>query len=109
MGANIFWIYSNRKSKQISQLIYPRHQVKTQLQSLATKQIAVGYQHAHSTLSGGLRAAYAAQGVRGLFRGISGAVPRVMVGSAVQLSSFSKLRETVEHAKVGGILRSVAP
>jgi Mitochondrial carrier protein len=35
------------------------------------------------------------EGFRGLFRGIDAAVPRVMVGSAAQLSSYSSCKVTI--------------
>ncbi|MGH0132419.1 UNVERIFIED_CONTAM: hypothetical protein FKN15_049807 [Acipenser sinensis] len=38
---------------------------------------------------------YRAQGIVGLWRGVNGAVPRVMVGSAVQLATFSSAKEWV--------------
>jgi len=38
---------------------------------------------------------YHQYGIKGLWRGVSGALARVMVGSAVQLSTFSKTRETI--------------
>lgn len=36
----------------------------------------------------------------GLWRGVNGAVPRVMVGSAVQLATFASAKEWVEKLKV---------
>ena len=44
--------------------------------------------HSYSGLLDGLRKVYASEGVRGLLRGWNGALPRVMTGSAVQLSSY---------------------
>ena len=43
----------------------------------------------------GLRKIYAAEGSRGLFRGLNGALPRVMTGSAVQLSSYDTCKGLV--------------
>ena len=43
----------------------------------------------------GLRKVYAAEGGRGLFRGLNGALPRVMTGSAVQLSSYDTCKALV--------------
>ena len=75
-------------------------QVKTHLQSQAVKEIAVGFQHPHCSMSQGLRAIYSEHGMLGLWRGVSGAAPRVTVGSAAQLSSFSASKEFVVKCKV---------
>ncbi|XP_056129807.1 solute carrier family 25 member 34 isoform X2 [Lampris incognitus] len=40
---------------------------------------------------------YRREGVIGLWRGVNGAVPRVMVGSAAQLATFSSAKEWVSH------------
>lgn len=37
----------------------------------------------------------------GLWRGVNGAVPRVMVGSAAQLATFTSAKEWVSHTQVG--------
>ena len=39
----------------------------------------------------------------GLWRGVTAAIPRVMVGSAAQLTSFSWIRQKLAHAQVGGV------
>lgn len=44
--------------------------------------------HQYSGLLDGLRKVHASEGWVGLFRGLNGALPRVMSGSAVQLSSY---------------------
>ena len=43
---------------------------------------------------------YRREGIIGLWRGVNGAVPRVMVGSAAQLATFSSAKEWVSHAQV---------
>ena len=43
----------------------------------------------------GLRKVYASEGSLGLFRGLNGALPRVMTGSAVQLSSYDTCKSYV--------------
>mmetsp|Transcript_70256 Transcript_70256/g.187202 ORF Transcript_70256/g.187202 Transcript_70256/m.187202 type:complete len:214 (-) Transcript_70256:172-813(-) len=40
----------------------------------------------------GLRQVFREEGVAGLFRGVDGAVPRVMVGSATQLASYDSIK-----------------
>ncbi|CAM9200552.1 unnamed protein product [Phaeothamnion confervicola] len=59
-------------------------------------QIKTAY-HYSGTLDG-LRTIYSAEGVRGLWRGVDGAVPRVMVGSAVQLSIYNQCKRLVISA-----------
>ena len=51
--------------------------------------------HQYAGLWDGLRKVHAAEGVRGLFRGLNGALPRVMTGSAVQLSSYDTCKALV--------------
>ena len=51
--------------------------------------------HHYSGMVDGLRKIHAAEGLRGLFRGLNGALPRVMTGSAVQLSSYDTCKGLV--------------
>ena len=39
-------------------------------------------------------------GVRGLWRGVTGAIPRCTVGSATQLSTFSMAKQYMDNTKV---------
>ncbi|XP_041129080.1 solute carrier family 25 member 34-like [Polyodon spathula] len=73
----------------------PAYLVKTQLQAQTVAAIAVGHQHNHLGVSSAFVSIYRAQGIVGLWRGVNGAVPRVMVGSAVQLATFSSAKEWV--------------
>ncbi|KAM6907478.1 solute carrier family 25 member 35 [Xenentodon cancila] len=73
----------------------PIYLVKTHLQSQSTSSIAVGHQHKHQGMVQALRAIHQEHGVLGLWRGSSAAVPRVCVGSAAQLSTFSSSKELV--------------
>lgn len=103
-------------------------QVKTHLQSQSTSSIAVGHQYKHQVttqfkvkvlnMSQGiislltcsssfcqgmihaLAAIYREHGLLGLWRGSSAAVPRVSVGSAAQLSTFSSAKELVIDLEV---------
>uniref|UniRef100_A0A3P9QHC6 Solute carrier family 25 member 35 n=1 Tax=Poecilia reticulata TaxID=8081 RepID=A0A3P9QHC6_POERE len=65
----------------------PVYLVKTHLQSQSTSSIAVGHHF--------LMFIYRQHGILGLWRGSSAAVPRVSVGSATQLSTFSSSKELV--------------
>lgn len=69
--------------------------VKTQLQSQATDTIAVGFQHRHTGFLQAISGIYQQFGIKGLWQGVSGALARVMVGSAVQLSTFSTTKERI--------------
>lgn len=71
----------------------PIYLVKTHLQSQATSSIAVGHQYKHRGMLHALIAIHRQHGIMGLWRGSSAAIPRVSVGSAVQLSTFSSSKE----------------
>ena len=62
--------------------------------------IAVGTQHNISSFSKAFKQVYKKHGITGLWRGASGAVLRVVVGSAAQLSTFSKTKEIIEEYKL---------
>ncbi|XP_043232130.1 solute carrier family 25 member 35-like [Amphibalanus amphitrite] len=84
--------------------------VKTHLQTQSAT-IGVGHQHRHGGLAAALRAIYGRHGARGLWRGSVSGLPRVMVGSATQLTTFSASREAIERAKVlppGSFLSTLA-
>uniref|UniRef100_A0A1A8HPM9 Solute carrier family 25, member 35 n=4 Tax=Nothobranchius TaxID=28779 RepID=A0A1A8HPM9_NOTKU len=78
----------------------PVYLVKTHLQSQSTSSIAVGHQYKHEGMIHALKAIYRQHGVLGLWRGSSAAVPRVSVGSATQLSTFSSSKELVVDLQV---------
>ncbi|XP_042336199.1 solute carrier family 25 member 34 isoform X2 [Sceloporus undulatus] len=97
----------------------PAYLVKTHLQAQTVAAIAVGHQHNHQSVSGAFESIYRTQGLLGLWRGVNGAVPRVMVGSAVQLATFASAKDWVgKHqwfkegswmvALAGGMISSVA-
>lgn len=75
-------------------------QLKTQLQSQSAHQIAVGHQHAHSGFISSLVDIYSKFGIIGLWRGVSGAIARVTVGSAAQLSTFSKTKTYIASTNI---------
>lgn len=70
----------------------PFYMVKVHLQAASAASIAVGYQHSHSSGSSALLEVYRKAGVFGLWRGVSGAMTRVTIGSAAQLSTFSQFQ-----------------
>ena len=67
---------------------------------MSDKQIAVGHQHSHGSMSSGIKVIFAEHGILGLWRGATGALTRVMIGSAAQLSTFSTAVEYITKAKV---------
>ncbi|KAK5624152.1 hypothetical protein CRENBAI_002458 [Crenichthys baileyi] len=78
----------------------PVYLVKTHLQSQSTSSIAVGHQYKHQGMIHALRIIYRQHGILGLWRGSSAAVPRVSVGSATQLSTFSSSKELIIDLQV---------
>ncbi|KAH8322564.1 hypothetical protein KR074_006993, partial [Drosophila pseudoananassae] len=66
--------------------------IKTQLQAQAAKQIAVGHQHTHSSMSDALRQIYGKNGISGLWRGSMAALPRAALGSGAQIATFGKVK-----------------
>lgn len=60
--------------------------------------------HAFSPQSvlGALETIWRQQGLLGLWRGVGGAVPRVMVGSATQLATFASAKAWVQEQQVRG-------
>ena len=67
----------------------PLFLVKTHLQTSSSATIAVGHQHRHRGAVAGLRDLYRAGGVTGLWQGVSASVPRISLGSAAQLVTYS--------------------
>ncbi|XP_035423838.1 solute carrier family 25 member 34 [Cygnus olor] len=73
----------------------PAYLVKTHLQAQTLAAVAVGHQHNHESISSAFESIYRQHGVAGLWRGVSGAVPRVAVGSAAQLATFASAKDWV--------------
>lgn len=78
----------------------PLYMVKTQLQAQSHGQFAVGHQHQHSGTMSALSSAYRNNGVRGLWRGLSGMAPLNMIGSAIQITTFTKSKEVISNIEV---------
>ncbi|XP_047492224.1 solute carrier family 25 member 35-like isoform X1 [Penaeus chinensis] len=75
----------------------PFYLVKTHLQSHAAESIAVGHQHKHEGFLSALHKIFNQEGVKGLWRGATTSIPRVGVGSAAQLFSYSKSKDWLDH------------
>ncbi|XP_011795293.1 PREDICTED: solute carrier family 25 member 34 [Colobus angolensis palliatus] len=97
----------------------PAYLIKTQLQAQTVAAMAVGHQHNHQTVLGALETIWRQQGLLGLWQGVGGAVPRVMVGSAAQLATFTSAKAWVQKqqwlpedswlvALAGGMISSIA-
>lgn len=83
-----------------SYMASPLYLVKTHMQSKAATNIAVGHQHSHTGTISALTQIYQREGVRGLWRGSVSSLPRIAVGSATQLSTFSKTKEFLENHEI---------
>jgi Mitochondrial carrier protein len=68
------------------------HEQYTLVQNNASHRSAGAEVFHYSGMVDAFRTIVRTEGFRGLFRGIDAAVPRVMVGSAAQLSSYSSCK-----------------
>lgn len=75
----------------------PMLMVKTQLQIESSHLNAVGFQHHHKNARSALLKEYQDYGLRGLWRGYWGVLPRGIVSSGVQLTTFSLFKEYFEQ------------
>lgn len=82
----------------------PLYMVKTQLQAQSSGQFAVGFQHSHTGMVNALISTYQRQGVRGLWRGFEGIVPRTAVGSAIQITTFTMSKDFLTQYEVSNQL-----
>ncbi|KAL1428503.1 hypothetical protein MTO96_002875 [Rhipicephalus appendiculatus] len=78
----------------------PLYLVKVQLQAQSATPIAVGYQHNHESMLAAFLRIYRRDHVRGLWRGVNAALLRVSTGSAVQLTTFSKIKSQINHIAI---------
>merc|ERR1719516_338814 len=70
-------------------LASPIFLVKTQLQTSSSANIAVGYQHQHGSVTAAFSNIYKKGGIQGLWQGAVSSIPRISVGSAAQLVTYS--------------------
>lgn len=79
----------------------PFYMIKVQLQSKSANQkYAVGYQHQHTGLANALKTIYTNRGFFGLWKGYTALIPRNVVGSSVQLPTFSACKEWLGQYEV---------
>jgi solute carrier family 25, member 34/35 len=78
-------------------LASPLYLVKTRLQSQSSGSSAskVGYQHAYRGTLDGFLHIMRTEGATGLFRGLTAAIPRVMVGGSTQLATYDTFKSTL--------------
>lgn len=76
-----------------SALASPFFMLRTHLQSQAVTQIAVGYQHQHTSMTSALIEIFRKHGIRGLYRGVSVTMPRAMLGSGGQLAGYGYTKD----------------
>ena len=67
--------------------------VKTHLQTSSSAGIAVGHQHQHGSMVKAFTSLYKAGGVSGLWQGASASIPRISIGSAAQLLTYTRVTE----------------
>ncbi|XP_003227282.1 solute carrier family 25 member 35 [Anolis carolinensis] len=78
----------------------PIYLVKTHIQAQSAAEIAVGHQYQHQGMFHALTMIHKEHGILGLWRGAISSVPRVMVGSATQLATFSSAKEFFQRLEV---------
>lgn len=71
--------------------------VKTQMQSYTKTDIAVGFQRRHEGMMHAFRKIYGIRGIRGLYRGVIGNIPRAVLGSGAQLATFEPTKELLRR------------
>ncbi|KAI6656628.1 Solute carrier family 25 member 35-like isoform X2 [Oopsacas minuta] len=76
----------------------PFYQVKIHLQAQSAPSIAVGYQRSHTSATKALWSIFKQHGISGLWRGATGAMVRVTLGSAAQLSTFSNVQSVLSES-----------
>eukprot|EP01121_Diplochlamys_sp_Union-15-3_P017751 TRINITY_DN6317_c0_g2_i1.p1 TRINITY_DN6317_c0_g2~~TRINITY_DN6317_c0_g2_i1.p1 ORF type:complete len:308 (+),score=35.94 TRINITY_DN6317_c0_g2_i1:41-964(+) len=77
----------------------PLFLIKVRMQT-QSKNVAVGYQHQYSGVIGAFKEIIQKEGIRGLWRGSDGAILRVSVGSAIQLSTYDHWKHFILKYKV---------
>ena len=86
----------------------PLDLLKTRMQAQASGENAmVGHQHGYTGVFDGIRRMVTEEGVQGMYKGVSASMLRLALGSAAQLSTYSRIKEwalTTQGAKDGPLL-----
>ncbi|XP_061712706.1 solute carrier family 25 member 35-like isoform X2 [Cydia pomonella] len=75
--------------------------LKTRIQASSHPSIAVGRQHRYKGMFDGMSKIYSSEGFKGYFAGVNAACARLAVGSAAQLTTFSKAKQELEARGIG--------
>lgn len=67
------------------------------MQSYAKADIAVGFQRRHEGMIHAFKKIYGIRGIRGLYRGVIGNIPRAVLGSGAQLATFEPTKELLKR------------
>lgn len=63
------------------------------MQSYSPSDIAVGFQRKHDGMMHAFKKIYRARGIKGLYRGVIGNIPRAALGSGAQLATFGPTKD----------------
>lgn len=75
----------------------PFFMIKTHMQSYADVKVAVGFQRKHEGMISAFKKIYSIRGIRGLYRGVIGNIPRAALGSGAQLATFEPLKDYLKR------------
>lgn len=78
----------------------PFYMVKIQFQARSKSKIAVGYQHQHSGFINAFGNILKESGFFGLWRGATGMLPRVAIGSSTQIATFGKTKAMLRDYEI---------
>lgn len=67
------------------------------MQSNANAEVAVGFQRHHEGMIQAFKKIYSIRGIRGLYRGVIGNIPRAALGGGAQLATFEPLKEFLKR------------
>lgn len=67
------------------------------MQTYAKTDIAVGFQRRDEGMMHAFKKIYAIRGIRGLYRGVIGNIPRSVLGSGAQLATFEPTKELLKR------------
>lgn len=74
--------------------------MKIQLQARSSSKISVGYQHNHSGFINAFSTILKESGFYGLWRGATGMLPRVAIGSSIQIAPFCKTKSMLRDYEI---------
>lgn len=78
----------------------PASVIKTRIQAAAHPSIAVGRQHKYNGMFDAIIKIYKTEGMKGFFAGVSATCTRIAIGSAAQLTTYSKSKEYLQSRRI---------